>query len=57
MEKIVAAYKRRGVPESNTHWLSELILSQPIPTNGNGKAHGGAKVKAEGIEMSAEVEG
>lgn len=34
MKRIVAAYKKRGIPESNTHWLSDLILSQPIP---NGK--------------------
>lgn len=36
MKRIVAAYKKRGIPESNTHWLSDLILSQPIP---NGSAH------------------
>lgn len=34
MKRIVAAYKKRGIPESNTHWLSDLILSHPIP---NGK--------------------
>lgn len=36
MKRIVALYKRRGIPESNTHWLSDLILSQPLPANGNG---------------------
>jgi len=35
MKKVVAAYKRHGVPESNTHLVSSLILSLPIP-NGNG---------------------
>lgn len=37
MKRIVAALKKRGLPESNTRWLSELILSQPMP-NGNGHA-------------------
>lgn len=38
MKRIVSAHKRKGLPETNTHWLSELILSQPLPTNGNGHA-------------------
>jgi hypothetical protein len=56
MTKIVAAYKKRGIPDSNTHWLSELILSQQIP-NGNG-AHwvGKEKPLAVGGQPSA-VEG
>lgn len=54
MKKIVAAHKKRGVPESNTHWLSELILSQPIP-NGNGAHWVGEK--PAGGQQSAEVEG
>lgn len=46
MKRIVAAHKKRGLPESNTHWLSELILSQPLP-NGNG-AHYIGKDPSEG---------
>lgn len=34
MERIIAAYRKRGLRPTNTGWLSEMILSQPVP-NGN----------------------
>jgi hypothetical protein len=37
MKKIIGAYKRKGIPRSGTRWLSELILEQEVPTNGNHK--------------------
>lgn len=37
MKRIVSALKKRGLYATNTAWLSELILSQPMP-NGNGHA-------------------
>lgn len=35
MKRVVAALKKRGLYATNTGWLTELILSQPLP-NGNG---------------------
>jgi len=57
MKRIVAMLKKRGVPESNTHWLSELILSQPIPINGNRKsAHVMGKESVQPISDQSAVE-
>lgn len=46
MKRIVTALKKRGLPESNTRWLSELILSQPMP-NGHSKPAPVAEVTEE----------
>jgi hypothetical protein len=35
MKKAIGALKRKGIPTSGTRWVSELILAQDIPTNGN----------------------
>jgi len=37
MKRIVSALKKQGLYETNTGWLTKLILSQPMP-NGNGHA-------------------
>lgn len=37
MKRIVSALKKKGLYETNTGWLTKLILSQPMP-NGNGHA-------------------
>lgn len=53
MERIVAAMKKRGVPESNTHWLSELILSQPMP-NGKGAHYVGKPEPVASVTVNEE---
>lgn len=47
MKRIVTALKKRGVPESNTSWLSELILSQPMPNGHTKPAPAAVEVREE----------
>jgi len=63
MKKIVADFNKIGIPESNMHWLSKLILSQRGPLNSNGTAHIVGKdapvaiIPSEPMKVSAKVEG
>jgi len=60
--KIKRARKRLGQSASITGYASDLFLSQPIPTNGNGKAHvvgqsEPVKVSVQAQEIELSVEG
>jgi len=39
LQRIKLMRKRQGLSYSMTGYVSDLILSQPLPTNGNGGAH------------------
>ena len=52
LARIIKARKRLGYADNNTKYLSELILNQPIPTNGNG-THAQAAAEIHALNQEA----
>lgn len=54
LQRIKAARKRKGLPHTMTGYVSELILSQPVPNGSTPAAHYVGAVPAPAAETAVQ---